>query len=314
MKLGIIPVVLFVYRRPSHLTRTLDCLRTNHIPLLIVFCDGLKEPKDEASVSEVRRIVNSIDWCPLRVVTRDRNLGLGVSIRTGVSEVLEEFGAAIVFEDDIDCVPGTYDYMAAALRHYQDDPRVMSVTGFVHPDVRPPVPDDQPYFDARFTCWGWGTWRRAWQGMDVPAVELLRRCKRQGRDPCRYGLDMVIWARNEVKLNIWAVRFGLLHYLRNGLNFHPPHSLTNHVGFDDSTTSAGLPDGWRLPQLRACPPVPKCWPEPQEHPDSARLYRARCGMPVPFLVRMKTKVMILRWRLGALVRRLIAFRFIRAQR
>jgi hypothetical protein len=303
VNLDLIPVVLFVYQRPGHLRRTLECLRKNTIPLLIVYCDGLKDPGDEERLNDTRNIAKRIDWCPVRIIERERNLGLGVSIRTGVSEVLQEFGAAIIFEDDIDCVPGTYDYMAAALRHYENDPRVMSVTGFVHPDVRPPVPADQPYFDGRFTCWGWGTWARAWQGMDTPAVELLRQCKRKGIDVNRYGIDMVIWAKNEKKQNIWAVRFGLLHFLRGGLNYHPPHSLTNHAGFDQSTTSSGYPDAWQVPVLQPCPLLPNPWPEPIEHRDSPGLYREKCGTYVSLPGRVKAIFMVVRWRLGAVVRR-----------
>lgn len=306
MSLELIPVVLFVYRRPEPLKRTLDGLRANAIPLLIVYCDGLRDPADAERVAEVRRLVREIDWCPTRIVERDKNLGLGISIRTGVSEALDEFGAVVVFEDDIDCVPGSYDYMVAALRQYKDDPRVMSVGAFTHPDVCPSELGNHPYFDARFTCWGWGTWRRAWEGMSTPAKALLLQCRLLGKSPDRYGHDIAIWAGKEAKMNIWAVRFLLLHLRKDGLCFHPPHSLTNHEGFDESSTSTGLQDVWKLPVLETCPPLPDAWPEPIEHPAVQDLYQAKCGAPVSLLSRLYRKGLMLKWRFGAWLRALRA--------
>ena len=52
---------------------------------------------------------------------REENWGLGQYILSGVTEVLSRHEMCIVFEDDLICVPGTYQYLAAAPRHYKDD-------------------------------------------------------------------------------------------------------------------------------------------------------------------------------------------------
>lgn len=235
----------------------------------------------------VRRLLRAVDWCDRTVVERPANLGLGTSIRGGVSEVLARYGRVIVFEDDIECVPGTYAYLSAALERYADDPRVMSVSAWTHPELRPSLPDGAPHFDGRFACWGWGTWRRAWEGMDVPARRLLLRCRLRGRDANRYGIDIPAMARQEEARNIWAVRFCLLHILRRGLALHPPSSLTRHMGFADSSTSPGAADPFFLPELRAAPPVPAEWPEPAEPPEMPALMQAKYGAPAPLAVRLR---------------------------
>lgn len=247
----------------------------------------------------VRKLVRAIDWCPVEVVERAKNLGLGPSIRSGVSEVLKRYEQVIVFEDDIDCVAGTYEYMLAALSHYAHDPRVMSVSGWTHPALRPPIPANECYFDGRFACWGWGTWRRAWVGMGVSAPWLLALCRVRGVRPERYGWDTIQMAHNERRKQLWAVRFSLLHFLRRGLALHPPRSLTNHVGFDDSTTSMVTDDCWRLASLDPCPTIPDKWPEPVEHPELASLWRKTHGEPESWAVTARKYW----WRTNAFLRR-----------
>jgi hypothetical protein len=56
-----IPVVLFAYASSEHLRRTLECLRTNHIPLLYAFSDGARTPDKRESVEQVRQMLRRID-------------------------------------------------------------------------------------------------------------------------------------------------------------------------------------------------------------------------------------------------------------
>ncbi|MDI6615463.1 MAG: hypothetical protein QME27_02010 [Syntrophaceae bacterium] len=281
-----IPVILFAYARPGHLRRTLDCLRENRVPLICAFSDGAKTPEKEAAVSEVREILRSVDWCEVVLCERDTNLGLGRSVLSGVTEVLGRHEAAIIFEDDHVCVPGTYDYLCAALEHYRDDDRVMSVTGWTHPLVTPGDVIDQPYFDGRAECWVWGTWAGAWRGMDVDAKTLMDQCRRRGIDIYRYGADLVDMAEAELRQNIWAVRLLYLHIFRGKLCLRPPWSMVENIGVDPDATNTRTGSWLENPPLRPCPPVPGEWPEPVEHPACAHLWRQRCGTRPPLTRRL----------------------------
>jgi hypothetical protein len=271
------PVVLFAYARPDHLRRTLNCLRENRVPLIYAFSDGARTPDKAMAVAQVRDMLRAVDWCEVVLCERETNLGLGCSILTGVPEVLGKNEAAIIFEDDLVCVPGTYDYLCAALQHYQDDPRVMSVTGWTHPLVTPSDITDQPYFDGRAECWVWGTWTRAWQGMQEDAKMLMQRCKAEGIDVYRYGADLPAMAAVELQRNIWAVRFLYWHILNRGLCLRPPWSMVEHIGFDAEATNAKAESWLKNPPLKPSPPIPAQWPDPVEHPACRRLHQKVCG-------------------------------------
>ncbi len=275
--LKLIPTVLFAYARPDHLRRTLDCLRENQVPLIYAFSDGPRTPDKADAVAQVREMLRGIDWCEVVLCERDSNLGLGRSILTGVKEVLDKHEAAIIFEDDLICVPGTYNYLCAALHEYKDDDRVMSVTGWTHPLVTPEGVSTLPYFDGRAECLVWGSWTRVWPGMEMDARTLMEQCGNQGIDIYRYGADLVEMARGERRLNIWAVRLLYLHILKKGLCLRPPWSMVEHIGFDANATNARTESWIKNPPLKPCPPIPMQWPEPMEHPACTQLHQKVCG-------------------------------------
>jgi hypothetical protein len=273
-----IPIILFAYARPGTLTRTLECLKENKVPLIYAFSDGPRTPGKAHAVEEVREILRGIDWCEVVLCEREENFGLGRSILTGVTEVLKMHDAAIIFEDDHICVPGTYEYLCAALEHYADDPRVMSVTGWTHPLVTPNGVTDQPYFDGRAECWVWGIWARAWEGMmKNDAFTLMKRCEEQGIDIYRYGADLPEMARSELKRNIWAVRLLFWHIINHGLCLRPPWSMIENIGFGGEATNTQSESWLKNPPLKQCPPIPKLWPEPIEDPQCFLLHQRVCG-------------------------------------
>lgn len=273
----LIPVVLFSYIRPHYLRQTLACLKENNVPLIYAYSDGPRTPDLEPQVQEVRRILREIDWCDLVLCEREHNLGLGNSIRTGVAEVFEKHEAIIVYEDDLICVPGTYQYMSAAMQHYWHDPQVMSVTGWTHPRVTPKSVGAQPYFDGRTECLVWGAWRRSWVGMDKPANELVAECESREIDVFRYGSDLYYMAMEEERRNIWAVRWSYHHILNHGLCLRPPHSMVEHIGLGEGATNTPVDVGFTNPSLLPAPSIPNVWPEVVEHSDCAALWQIACG-------------------------------------
>jgi len=263
-----IPVVLFAYARPAHLARVLSCLRENGVPLIHAFADGPKGAADAAAVAETRALLRAVDWCDLRLSEREANLGLGRNVLSGVTEIAGRHEAFIVWEDDLVCVPGTYDWMCAALRHYAGDSRVMSVTAWTHPSVTPSDVGDRPYFDARAECWVWGTWPRSWKGMnDETAAEKMRAASAGGMASDSYGADLPGQAAEELKKNIWAVRWLYHHFQHRGLCLRPPWSMVEHIGVDATATNSSGDTGWANPSLMDVPSIPDPWPEPRLNPE-----------------------------------------------
>lgn len=288
----IIPVVLFAYNRPDLLQKTLAGLRRNAVPLIYAFSDGPRTPAQTANVEAVRSLLRQVDWCDLQLATHVDNWGLGRSILDGVSQVFRSHPALIVLEDDLVCAPGTYAYLCAALEHYRDELKVMSVTGWTHPRVTPADVGQQPYFDGRAECWVWGTWTRAWHGIESQSARaLLKQCQTGGLDVYRYGADLPEMAHVERRRNLWAVRWQYWHMTRAGLCLRPPQSLVEEIGSDARATNAVEPF-WFDSTPRLGIGIPSSWPAPVEHPECASLWQQVYGCKPEWWQRVAQR---LRW-------------------
>jgi len=123
------PIALFVYNRPEHTRRTLSYLQKNLLAdesRLFVFSDGAKTPADEPKIEQVRQLVKEISgFKSVKIINSKENLGLANSIIKGVTQLVNEYGKVIVFEDDLLSSPYTLQYFNEALTRYASEEKVM---------------------------------------------------------------------------------------------------------------------------------------------------------------------------------------------
>ena len=249
------PIIVFCYNRPEHLRKTMIWLRANkhaEESPLYVFCDGPKVNASDEQLQKIvaaRAVVDEMAVVPafkeVHIVKRDENLGLGTSIITGVTEVINKHGKAIILEDDLETSPLFLDYMNKCLDHYEARKSVFSISGLSRPHPERFYPTDYPYdvyVSLTHHPTGWGTWADRWAQVDwdakaydvmkdqpemiaafrrieYPEWEDLKRVKENGK-------------------NIWSVRFGLAHFVNHAVSICPIVSYINHIGWDEEGTNA----------------------------------------------------------------------------
>jgi hypothetical protein len=165
--LATVPVVLILYRRPEATAQALAAIRSYRPECLILVADGPHpdRPADGALVTAARTAAEAVDWpCTITRHYAAHNLGLRARVESGLNAVFAVHTAAIVLEDDCVPDPSFFPYCAALLARYADDPQVMAISG----DHFQPRPYRRAsYYFSRYPhCWGWATWRRAWQRYD----------------------------------------------------------------------------------------------------------------------------------------------------
>ncbi len=236
------PIALFVYNRLSHTRETVDALRKNILASesdLFVFSDGPKNEEGRAKVEELRVYLKTITgFKSTTVVEREKNMGLAQSIITGVTDIVGCFGTVIVVEDDLVTSPYFLSYMNQGLELYKDEPKVASIHGYMYP-TKAELP--QTFFIKGADCWGWATWKRAWDVFESNGTKLLNEIesKNLGHEFNFDNMFMyteMLKGQIEGRNNSWAVRWYASAFLKNMLTLYPGKSLVQNIGFDGSGT------------------------------------------------------------------------------
>lgn len=235
------PIVIFAFNRPDMLRNLVASLRNN--PLYnesdkYVFIDGCRNESDKDKVSETVRVASEITE---NVAVSEKNKGLGTSVISGVSEIINKYGRAIVLEDDLFCAPGFLIYMNQALDFYENDERVISVCGYGLKIRRPKNYSSNVYFSDRSSSWGWATWKDRWDTIDwnVSDWESIKNDKYMQKAFNHGGSDMysMLKAYMEGRNKSWAIRFCYSQFRQGKFSVHPFESLVENDGFGVQATN-----------------------------------------------------------------------------
>lgn len=252
------PVILFAYNRPDHTQRTLNALAENSLAgqsELFIFLDGAKTGADEPTrqaIAAVRKIADAENrFLRQTVIASESNQGLAKSVISGVTRVINEHGRAIVLEDDLISSPAFLSFMNEALERYARQEAVSCISGYVYP-----LSDQLPstYFIKGADCWGWATWKRAWDRFEQDGKKLYAELaeKKLFSDfdffdsfPYTKMLEDQIAGKN----SSWAIRWYASAFLQDMLTLYPARSFIHNIGIDGSGTHSGKHNYWHIDTL-----------------------------------------------------------------
>jgi len=234
------PIALFVYNRPEHTRRTLNYLQKNLLAdesRLFIFSDAAKTDNDKVKVEEVRQLVAEVTgFKSVKVILRKQNLGLANSIIGGVTQLVNEYGKVIVFEDDLLSSVYTLQYFNEALARYANEEKVMHIGAYMYPLTGKNLP--QTFFFRAATSWGWATWARAWKDFEPDIDVLLNQFDKKKTEQFSIEGTMNFWKQLEGykagKNDSWAIRWYASIFLKGALTLNPSVSLVQNIGNDGS--------------------------------------------------------------------------------
>lgn len=239
------PIALFIFNRPALTEQVFEAIRQAQPPQLFVVADGPRagRPGEAEQCAATRAIATDVDWaCEVRTNFAERNLGLRERVSRGLDWVFEQVEAAIILEDDCVPHPTFFRFCEELLEQYAIDPRVMTISGDNFQFGRRRT--EESYYFSRYPhCWGWATWRRAWQLYD-DEMRLWPQVREGGwlRDllvrpqAARYWRG-IFDAVQAGRIQSWAYRWTLACWLHHGLTILPNVNLVSNVGFTEAATN-----------------------------------------------------------------------------
>jgi LPS sulfotransferase NodH len=239
------PVVISVYTRLAHFKNAIDSLKKNSIANksnLIIYSDAASRQEDIEPVQKVREYAKKIvGFRTVTVIERPVNYGGVNNAFKGVLQVIRIFKRAIFIEDDIETAPGFLMFMNEALDFYNDNQKVISITGYSPPlNISEYISNDF-FVMNRFCGWGSGLYERT-------AVLLSKQISQVEFDDlhdknilCEFGQDVLEMVKKEVagELDAADVRCMFHQAVGNLATIYPRNSLVQNCGHDGTGYHCG---------------------------------------------------------------------------
>ncbi|MDR2038778.1 MAG: hypothetical protein LBQ60_12720 [Bacteroidales bacterium] len=234
-----VPVLFVIFSREEVSLKSMESIKEYRPEKLYIAADGPRANKPgefELCENTRRSVLNMVDWdCEVITLFRDENLGCTQAVSGAISWFFsnEEYG--IIIEDDCIIHSDFYTLCESMLPHYKDEEKVMLVTAQNHtPNLKRA---DQLVFTNGCYIWGWASWRRAWQKMDMsmekwPEYKFRKLVKNFGFLYACYML--VFWNKDyrDPKHGSWDTRWFFSVLVNKGLCLTSNVNLSINAGIE----------------------------------------------------------------------------------
>ena len=276
-------VLLIVFNRPAQTRSAIERLRQLRPRTLYVSADGPRpgNATDAERCAEVRALVDTIDWdCKLERRFLDENQGCRLGVSGAISWLFESEDRGIILEDDIVADPSFFPFCTELLDRYADDERVGIISGCNFTGGRATA--EASYFFVRnLHMWGWATWRRVWQFVDLDMSDWNAH-RRASFIRERYGAPWQTqqeWERhfdntvNRKRMDVWDYQVCYALWRRGMLSVAPAVNLIDNDGFGADATH---PQGSKPKCLIDSPTGTMAFP--LRHPETVALHATADGI------------------------------------
>lgn len=241
------PILFIIFNRPHTALRSFEEIKKAKPRHLYIASDAHRKqyPEEALIVEETRNLIlNAINWdCEVQTLFQEENLGCGLGVYTAINWFFQNVEFGIILEDD--CVVDTsfFPFMNEMLLKYKTDERIGMIAG-----TNPINLSNYNYsyiFSKYKSCWGWGTWHRAWKNMDIDMrwrkdtyYSVLRNSGYDGKDISGWKYKLRCIDKGIVSAWDWQWYFSLA--AQNQLCIYPKVNLVSNIGDDANATHTAL--------------------------------------------------------------------------
>ena len=251
------PVAFLIFNRPDLTQRVFEVIAKAKPKQLFVVADGPRFPADAEKCDQARAVIDRVDWaCDVLKNYSENNLGCGRRISSGIDWVLSQVEEAIFLEDDTLPVDSFFPYCRELLERYRHDELIMTINGNNFQFGRNRT-EFSYHFSKYCACWGWASWRRAWQHYDFE-MKTWPAFKRAGMLSmvCEDPYEHKFWTRlfdsmyeNPGEIDTWDHQWNYACWSQNGLAIEPCVNLVANIGLGRTDASHTTGDNPLLAEL-----------------------------------------------------------------
>ncbi|MEM6252990.1 MAG: glycosyltransferase family 2 protein [Cyanobacteria bacterium P01_D01_bin.156] len=238
------PTVFFIYKRLELAEVVFREIAAVQPKQLFIIADGPKTIDEKNDCQQTRqRTLDLITWkCDLKINFSETNLGCRRRISSGLNWVFSHVNEAIILEDD--CLPNAsfFNFCQTLLEYYRSDTRIWMISGDNFQRGRQRG-NGSYYFSYYPHCWGWATWKRAWQNYDddlhtwsdFKDLECLKSIF-QNPTELKYWENIFDNLEKNGQPDSWAYRWAYSCWKNNAMTILPKTNLVSNIGFGKNST------------------------------------------------------------------------------
>jgi hypothetical protein len=237
------PILFLVFNRPEETKIVFEKIRSISPKKLYISSDGPRDGRDDDNINciKVKNIVSNIDWeCEVFYSFSNENLGCKKAISNAISWFFSNEEMGIILEDD--CLPNTFffKYCETLLKLYKDNDDISCING--NNFIEEKVISSNYFFSNYNHCWGWATWKRAWNDFDKGIVfwekwKLSNEWKILFIDPNeRKYWEKIFDKVFDSKIDSWAYAWTASLWNKSKVSITPPYNLVQNIGFGKNAT------------------------------------------------------------------------------
>ena len=234
-----LPILFLIFCRKEISLASLASIKEYRPDKLYIAADGPRtEKRGEFQLCEDTRksVLEAIDWdCEVKTLFRDENLGCAMAVSGAISWFFsnEEYG--VIIEDDCIIHPDFYQLCETALPLYKDEDKIMLITADNKtPDLKHA---NQLVFSNGCYIWGWASWKRAWDKMDIkmtlwPQYKFRNLVRNFGFIYACFMLYYWDKAYKQQLITSWATRWAFSVLAHQGLCLSSNVNLSKNIGIE----------------------------------------------------------------------------------
>lgn len=192
------------------------------------------------------KISEYVNWkCNIKYIYRDKNLGLAKNTVSAIDQIFTDNEYLIFIEDDNLVDPSFFSFCENLLQRYRYDVNVGLIGGCnMHESA---VKHNYPYsyfFSAKPSAWGFATWKRAWNHMDLSMknwnnenkAEFLKNwCHTKRHIKATKEVFDQHWMNKDPWA--WSYAWTYASWAFNLLSIIPSKNMISNVGFGPNATN-----------------------------------------------------------------------------
>lgn len=241
-----LPVLLIAFNRPKLTSLVMDALEKYKPKILYVAIDGPRNETDSALSNQIKsEIGKRFEGIEVKTLFRTENLGCKLAVSGAIDWFFANEELGIILEDD--CLPNLnfFQFMEEMLFKFRNDPNVGLISGnnFFFGNLEVPF---SYYASNYFHIWGWGTWRRSWEGyqpsgISMEEIESVVNSKFNSTAERKFWINNIFNA-SIGKLDTWDLQWIYYNWRKKRISIMPTKNLVSNIGFGIEATHTKTED------------------------------------------------------------------------